>query len=241
MKNRMFLLQLLLLSLISFRGLAQVRLGVQAGGTYSDFRHVQADRENEKALRKATSPIPGFSIGVLAGYQLSKAFSLQTGLNWTNKGERYEDKGKDMNVAFEYDQKTSVHFLEVPVQAACHIRKFQVVAGPYIGIGMLGHRKSEFNGTVNGVSETNEERLRIKFRNTLPADFAPENGILYQRRLDYGLNGGIGYQAGPALLRATYAWGLANSRTRLEGDETYKDFKSFYRVIGLSVVYWFKE
>ncbi len=201
-----------ILSIVSLTSFAQLRLGIKAGISTNSVGLNFEDSDDEKAYRDMLKLKPGFSLGLAAEYNFTRALSLQTSLQFTKKGFKME---REEGVNFE-KRKTSISYLEVPVHLAFKVSKFQVHAGPYVGFGLTGKSKHEYNfnadsgkcGVVNASCQGNGE-TNYEFKNKVSeSDLAGYKA--YLRRLDVGLNLGAGYRFGPVLVTATYAKGLSN-------------------------------
>jgi hypothetical protein len=235
MKKTATLLGAFALSLLSLEGFSQVKLGVKAGLNASSFAYDLKDSDDEKEEKDATKPKLGFHIGVAADFELSEKLSLQSGLMWTNKGTKQEVEEDD----FEYKSTMSLNYLEIPVNVAYKISNFQIHAGPYVAFGIGGKVDTEF--TMDG--DTDKEDYDVKFKNTLEeSDFEDDDDVTFVRGLDYGLNFGVGYMAGPVLLSANYSLGMANLNPKIDidgYDDDSEDNKVTNRVFGVSATYFF--
>ncbi|WP_114777448.1 porin family protein [Botryobacter ruber] len=242
MKKEPSLLLLLMFCFVSVHCYSQVKLGIQVGVNSS---RISAEAINHNADRDISKPRLGYSFGIIAENKLSDAFSLQSGLAWTNKGYKFGDKGESVNGSYEFRNNISLNYLEVPMHIAYSKRNFQVHAGPYVGIGILGSVRHKSSGNNNSSSF----KGKIKFRNTVnEADYLEyleaNDGefVDFRSRFDYGLNFGLGYRAAAALISSTYSWGMANI-IPASGDETVTSinpYKGHNRVLSLSVAYFFK-
>ena len=222
------------LSLISLTSFAQLRLGVKAGiSTTSVGLHLE-DSDDEKTYRDALKLKLGFSAGLAAEYNFTNALSLQTGLHFTKKGFRIKSEE-----GFNFEKrKTTLSYLGIPIHLAFKVSKFQVHAGPYVGFGLAGKSKYDYRFAPNEFEiYTGNEYIKYKFKNKLAeSDLIYMRG--YLRQIDIGLNLGIGYQAGPVLVTATYAKGLSNLYPKYDGDNEDGD-KITNKGFGLAITWFF--
>jgi len=217
MKKVFTLLCLAMLSLASLPTFAQFKLGVKVGVSSNSVGYNLEDSDDEDESQDATESKLGYTVGLAAEYGFSDALSLQTGLLLANKGFKidYEESG------FTSKGKASFNYLEIPLNLAFKISKFQVHAGPYVGIGLTGKSKSE--QTFGGESESGEEKF--KFKNKVSESDLEDLEVDedYMRRTDIGLNLGVGYRVGPVLVTATYSKGLSNIYPTYEEDDDNDD------------------
>lgn len=199
------------LSIASLTSFAQLRLGIKAGISTTSVGLIFEDPDDEKTYRDVLESKLGFSVGLAAEYNFTHALSLQTGLQFTKKGFKMN---REEGVNFE-KRKTSISYLEVPVNLAFKVSKFQVHAGPYVGFGVTGKSKYEYNFDANSGKCENYNacwgngEIEYNFKNEVSeSDLVGYKA--YLRRLDVGLNLGTGYRFGPVLVTATYAKGLSN-------------------------------
>lgn len=233
--KKTFLLCIVLLCLFNLQSFAQAKFGVKVGVNSTSAGIHYDDSEEEKEERDALKSKLGLMVGLAAEFGFSDALSLQTGLNLTNKGYKfkYEESGESA------EMKTSVSYLEIPLNLAYNFSGFQVHAGPYVGAGLFGKNKYEYN--FGGETESGDGKY--KFKNTVSESDLDNLGDDedYLRRLDYGLNLGVGYRMGPALLTATYSWGIANTMPTYKGSNSDDDSKITNKGVGLAVTFFFNK
>jgi hypothetical protein len=225
---------LVFLCLFSAQSFAQAKFGVKVGVNSTRIGVNYNDSDDEKAYKDALKSKLGLTLGLAAEFGFSDALSLQSGLMLANKGYKLEmeEDGESIKA------KTSVNYLEIPLNLAYNMGGFQVHAGPYLGFGLFGKSKTEYN--FGGESESDEEKF--KFKNSVKeSDFDDlKEDEDFMRRLDYGLNLGVGYRVGPALINATYAWGLANTIPKYEGEDD-DDEKLTNKGVSLGVTFFFNK
>ena len=87
---------------------------------------------------------------------------------------------------------------------------FQLIVGPYLGIGLSG--KQVYTVTATGDIPDLD---RYNHKEIKKVTFAGNDGqeALRYARLDAGLNAGFGYKLGPWQVQATYGMGLVGINT----------------------------
>ncbi len=231
MKKTVIMLCMAFLCLATLPTFAQVKFGVKAGVSTTSVGVDFEDKDEEDEAKDALKLRIGYTLGLAAEIGFTDALSLQTGLNLNNKGYRVEGSGD----GFSYKENVSVTYLELPINLAFKINKFQVHAGPYIAFGVAGKSKYEYNG--GGISESGDGK--IKFKNEVSdSDWDDlEDDEEFARRTDVGLNLGAGYRFGPVLVTATYSKGFSNIIPTYEGEDD--DYKLTNKVISLAATWFF--
>jgi len=166
-------------------------------------------------------------------------FALQPALVFSQKGEQFSAVTSISGVAGMSGTAMSTvnryNWLELPVNVVYTLHGFQVFAGPYVALGVGGRQ----HGTISGFSPF--------------ARFAPQGvdeKVTYgpdsnNRRLDAGVNFGIGYRQGPVQMQLGYGLGLRNLH-QSSADQAYDYGHNFYqdaaynRVAQLTGTYFFK-
>ena len=238
---------LIFLSCLAFSAGAQVNFGIKAGGNLSNVHQNFKDSDNEYATKFK----PGFHIGITADLSFSDNLSFQPGILFTTKGWGYDldelfdedDFGEVKSAGFDIDGywRTSLNYIEIPLNFAFKHNDLQIYAGPYVAVGIGGKQKADFTASYMGYSETVKDEMKIKpfFGEVKEGDLKEDEGAF--NALDFGLNFGLGYMIGPILVQGGYSLGLANTNPKYEGatDSYRDDYKTSNRVITLSVSYFF--
>lgn len=200
------------LAISSTFALAQVRVGVTGG--------IQLANQPVKfsGITLTSDRIIGYHAGLLLDAPLAGNLSLRPQLLYSVKGGKY-DLGGFVGGGTSADLKTSVNYLEIPIQLMYGLEagpgQVKIGAGPYVGYAISG----KSSGTVNGQSESED----IEFG----------SGEDQTKRLDYGLRLSAGYELTSGLgVTAFYAPGLANLANTSQG--TVKNM-----AFGLSLSYLF--
>ena len=170
--------------------------------------------------------------------EFTDVIGLQSGLIFSSKGFNY-DIEETWGEGYEGTDKVTTNYLEIPINLAFKISDFQIYAGPYLAFCLGGNNTWDVTyEDDNDYDESDEMKIKPVFGEVGEDDLDDDEGAI--NALDYGLNVGIGYQAGPMLFNAGYSLGLANFTSEFEGsDIDPKDFKQTNSVISLSVSFFF--
>ena len=218
---------------------AQVRfsVGPQVGYSLSTINYTTQN----PSIAISTKYMSGFAAGVAADIGLGH-LAIQPAVQFARKG--YDQTGATQLTA-NYDPiVTSVqvrfNYLAVPVNVAYTQHRngqgAQVFAGPYIGFLLGGHYAAET--TYPGASNTTQAG-KIVAANSYTPSLTDDNA--YSRRVDAGLQFGLGYRYQGLLLQASYSLGLRNQASvqealpggyRLDYPPTY-----YNRAFQLSLAY----
>jgi hypothetical protein len=180
------------------------RLGLNAS-TYHFSAATPADRQRYRA---------GFEAGLLASVGFGH-FAVQPALLYTQKGNtQYTtvDVRTGTNIPAgtgELKNSYRLNYLTLPVNVA-YVQHpdgqgFQVFAGPYVALLLSGRYENEV--AVSGKSTTDSGKI------TPVANDAPGPDA-YARRLDAGLQAGLGYRYQHLLLQFDYSLGLRDIGAR---------------------------
>lgn len=139
------------------------------------------------------------------------------------------------------DQTHRLNYLALPLDVAYTQRAggqgLQVFAGPSLSL-LLGGRYDSRTTYANGTTATNG---RIVAGSTKPDKypFSPYYDTdVYSRRLDAGVQAGLGYRYGGFLAQARYSFGLRNLAPYVEATSTAGD--AYYnRAFTFSLAYLF--
>lgn len=211
-KKVFFAAAFMILAITSMAQSPKIKFGIHAGTSIANMKY----EEDGMSL----SPKSSFGIqgGFVADFQLSKHISLQPGLNFVQKGARWEDEGD------KYIERFNA--IEVPFNVLFNSKgsngNFFVGAGPSVSFAVAG----KFIDKIDG--ETDKENMSL-------GDDEMEDDY---RALDFGLNGMIGYEfKGGFFMAANYNIGLRNLIPG--GDEDYGKVKTNY--VGIRLGYFFNQ
>ena len=167
-------------------------------------------------------------------------FSLQPALVFSQKGEQFDATASSSGIADVYGTKSSTinryNWLELPVNVVYTLHGFQVFAGPYVALGVGGRQ----HGTISGFSPY-YTRPMPQYVDEKVA-YGPDSN---NRRLDAGVNFGIGYQRGPLQVQLGYELGLwnlhqNNSYQHYDYGHDFNQDAAYNRVAQLTGTYFFK-
>lgn len=142
-----------------------------------------------------------FNIGIFAEFPQTKTFSFETGLFFTTKGVI---KKTDL-VASDYylEQNLELYYIDIPLHAKVSFDGLYAIFGPYVGMGLSGKANNEFTDPQGKISYSESD---IEFGSD--KDF---------KKMDYGLDLGIGLEGKKVQWVFTYGWGLANIANSNDG------------------------
>jgi hypothetical protein len=107
----------------------------------------------------------GFNAAFLGDVELSKNFSLGTGVRITTNGNRLITRGTQSGLEYNYETKIVTYYLNFPIlfkgYANINNIKLTGLIGPYFGIGLTGIRTSSLNYS-NGNVSPNYNSIDIK-------------------------------------------------------------------------------
>ena len=150
----------------------------------------------ENIVSKNTSLMPGFQVGPIVAFPLNSALSLESGLLYSTKG--YKEIG-DRTIDQKSLYRINIAYLDIPLglRFSHQFRKttFLINGGGYVAQALFGNilSKEDRNGT---------EHIREK------VNWGSQEGSF--RRLDYGLNLGLGMKFNSVLFGISYEHGIAN-------------------------------
>lgn len=164
----------------------------------------------------------GVEAGLLAVIS-RRHLSVQPALLYSQKGFTLNRVvGYPFGSSFAYTNETRVRlpYLTLPLTVAYTQRATgegaQVFAGPYLGVLLGG------NYTYSTVRSTNGTSLRQQGQGDVEVSDRydttdPTDTRFYSRRLDAGLQVGVGYRLGGALVQLRYSVGLRNLNADYQG------------------------
>lgn len=190
---------------------APVSFGIKGGLNMSNFGGDEISKSvDDKNM------IVGYQAGITLDYLLASSLYLQTGLEFTTKGAKYESSLSNVSGSI----KCNPMYIQLPVHIAFKLPitdAFKVVvgAGPYAAYGVGGKIKSSVSTAGSN----------LNFPDT---DFFGDNRF---KKFDYGLGINAGVELGKLALMIGYDLGLANiaySDIKV-GDVTISDSKGKVR------------
>ena len=153
------------------------KFGIKGGLNLTNLYVDDVKDENIKA---------GFNAGIYAKIPVTKGFSIQPELLYSNKGAKITYD----NLFGEGEYRFNLHYVELPLLAVINVAKnFNLHAGPYAS-WLAGANVTKIDDDNNSVDEV--------------ADLEVENF----NRIDYGLAGGFGIDIQNFTIGARYNYGL---------------------------------
>ena len=251
-----FLSTLALLALTSSAAQAQttVTFGPRLGVNLSRFSYSGTPQQFDDV-----KSLTGVQVGATANISFGN-LAFQPSLIFTQKGAELKSTGRAVNDGFPFTYTVTaspkLHYLELPlnfVYTAGGDHGFQLFAGPYVALGVGGGGSynvaftskdpslAPFNGDYPGAlkveygTQQNDNAAAQNPTNTTTS--APPLTLTF-RRLDAGLNGGVGYRVGPFQAQLGYGLGLVNF---VPNDTNGKDTgsKGYNRSFQLAANYFF--
>ncbi len=173
-----------------------------------------------------------------------RQFALQPTLVFSQKGEQFD--GATFISGFAGVSSTEIstvnryNWLELPVNVVYTLHRFQVFAGPYVALGVGGRQ----HGTSWAASPYGRYGP-YNFDEKIRYGSDTEN-----RRLDAGVNFGLGYRKGPLQVQLGYGLGLRNLHQHPETNYVLYDYgqlnhnfnadRAYNRVAQLTGTYFFE-
>ena len=209
-----FIIALTALCIVSASAFAQVKFAVTGGASISNVVMKEMNTPTYKLKNKA-----GITGGIRADIPAGSHFSLQSGLNFVQKGTR----DKSETPLGDYKYSLTLNYLEMPLNLLYNTHhksgNFFIGAGPSLSCGINGNYQVEVG--------SDKEKVNIHFGKD--EDEA--------RRFDMGANLVTGYRFGNGIFASiNYNHGLTN----LDRDADPDDKESVKtRYLGIRIGYQF--
>lgn len=212
MKKSMLLISALFLSVTLMAQTDKVKLGVKAGLNLSSLSFDESELNSSNKT--------GFTAGVMAEIPMTKNFSLQPELLYSQQGSKSSFFDNDVTNS-QYKSTITLNYLNIPVMLKYYVLKgLSLQAGPQIGILLKANNKYQ----DNFLGYDNHESFDLKH---------------YSTGIDTAVNFGLGYQFKDQFytdLRYTISY----SNVFKEGDANHfisNDMKN--RVFQITIGYFF--
>lgn len=212
MKKSMLLISALFLSVTLMAQTDKVKLGVKAGLNLSSLSFDESELNSSNKT--------GFTAGVMVEIPLTKNFSLQPELLYSQQGSKSSFFDSDVTNS-QYKSTITLNYLNIPVMLKYYVLKgLSLQAGPQIGILLKANNKYQ----DNFLGYDNHESFDLKD---------------YSTGVDTAVNFGLGYQFKDRFytdLRYTISY----SNVFKEGDANHfinNDMKN--RVFQITIGYFF--
>ena len=155
--------------------------------------------------------------------------AFQPSLIFTQKGAELKSAGRAVSNGYPFTYTITaspkLNYFELPlnfVYTAGNDHSFQLFAGPYVAMAVGGSYNTAFTSTNPDLSMFNGNypgTLKVEYGTRQNDNAAAQNNpnttsapplVLTFRRLDAGLNGGVGYRVGAFQAQLGYGLGLVN-------------------------------
>jgi hypothetical protein len=153
------------------------KFGIKGGLNLANLYVDDVKDENFKA---------GFNAGFYAKLPVTKGFSIQPELLYSNKGAKL---AYDAGIFGEGEYRFNLHYVELPVLAVINVVKnFNIHAGPYVSyLAGANVTRLDEDDNVNNVTDLKADNFN---------------------RIDYGLAGGVALDFQNLTIGARYNYGL---------------------------------
>lgn len=154
-------------------------------------------KDDDGRITDGIKSLPGFHLGATTEIELISNLYLETGLMYVKRGAKNDDS--------EWDNKATVnlHYLDIPLTAKKYFdagsQKVYGVFGPYIGIGIAGKAKTEYDPD-SWYSDPGDYKI----------EWGSDQSNDDFKRIDAGLIFGGGIEVGKVQVGLSYNLGLAN-------------------------------
>lgn len=219
---------LLALALLSGSVMAQskdgVKFGIRGGVNLASIAYSGSGISND--IKNASKPTTSYYFGGFVDIPISDVVSVQPGLSLSGKGGKFDYNVTGPGGVGSVVSKTSLMYIEMPINAVFNFSGFYIGVGPYLGYGIAGRTFTETK--VNGVivpGLTDPER-DVEFGSEAGNDSKP---------FDFGANALAGYRLENGLsIGLNYGFGVANNYP-----DTANDVKASNRVFSILVGFSF--
>ena len=235
----------------TFKGIG-VRVGGNlASGTFNSIEQAVGPDVNYSYRRSA---LLGYQIGVGATFG-SGHWAFQPALVFTEKGLKQNSTAAFIFNSYNYKEDYSftvrVHYLEMPLNLVYGFGNdgegLQVFAGPYVAVGVGGRAHYLLEGTTNDPDSpgihSEGGTAALAFGNTFrepDSNGTPSIEFDAQaRRIDAGLNFGVGYRHGPVQVQFGYGLGLLNAQPKYPASYDMPNDTGYLRTAQLTATYYF--
>ena len=239
------LLFTVLLSTASVAAQPTFRLGLRGGlnRATSTVEPASTSPSSQYYYSASKSAIYAWQAGAVLEVAFRR-FALQPALVFSQKGEVFHMHTAFTGVAgtsrYSTRRVSRPNWLELPVNVVYTVHGVQLFAGPYVALAVGGKSRSAWRYTSSAPTVG-------------PTESAYGGKIMHgddthNRRLDAGVNFGVGYRHGPMQAQFSYGLGLRNLHQKpnihiIGENPDYHDFNAdaaYNRVVQLTGTYFFK-
>jgi hypothetical protein len=152
---------------------------------------------------------PGFIFGATTAIPITGVFSFEPGISLSTKGYKQSlAQGGPLDVT-DVKRNVNLYCVDLPINVKALFdigtTKIYGTLGPYIGIGLWGKEKSDY--LFRG--EPSSGNLDINWGSDAETDD--------YKRIDFGLNAGVGLEIKSVRIGLSYSYGLANISPNADG------------------------
>ncbi|OON66210.1 porin family protein [Hymenobacter sp. CRA2] len=179
----------------------------------------------------------GAQYGVALNAQFGR-FAVQPALLLSQKGSKVAYSYVDGPFSKKGTLTTKLTYFEVPLNAVYSTGGeygLLVLAGPYLGVGLKGEDHLKYTASYMGSNVPQEEDTNVKFVAQAERDYTQH----YARKLDWGINAGLGFKAKALQVQASYGVGLGNIIPNGPDNQRPGD-RVRNRVLQFSAAYFFR-
>ena len=198
--KRVFVITMLFLPLQKVS--AQITYGVKLGGNLSTmkFKGKTEIKADDIKMR------PGFCVGIFVNDRPEGSIvSVESGINIETKGYNYKIEGEVKTKGAKGKVSTTgsenIIYATIPVDVCLHLGGFYLMAGQYCSVGISGKSSSNAETTVTVKRKTTTESASASKDLDFETDY---------KRIDAGVDAGLGVKIGKIGLRFNYDLGLLN-------------------------------
>lgn len=208
--HKLFLLAISLFCVSAAQAQVKCSIGPQVGYTLSTTHFTKYTNQFNASYRS------GIEIGVLASLRV-RHFALQPAIVYAQKGYGldFTIPGDFATEELRYTGTTRLDYLTFPLNLVYSQHAtgqgWQVFAGPYLSrlVGGRYSAKLSIDRGSTGINNPNPAMAGLTGKVASESNYDPTTAnTIYSKRVDAGLQGGVGYQYQRCLLRATYSLGL---------------------------------
>lgn len=228
--------------LIAGASFSQISFGPKAGVNLSTYAYSFKESSAEPEVKFRTGP----AIGAVMDLELLPFLSFQPSVLFSIKGVANDVNSWSVtSTTLDGYDRVRIMYFEVPANFAAKLDvgsvSLQIFAGPYFAMAMAGVERWDITATTTAGSETNKDSERVKFRAEVDEDDWNDDDVaFYQRRLDLGVDFGIGVKFNQLLFNIGYAMGLKNLQPDAAGgDFDPGDYKYSNRSIFVNAAWLF--
>lgn len=194
--SKFSLITLMLLSAFNINAQDEqpLQLGIRGGINISNFGGDDI-KYNDNTKFDDKTALVGYMAGITLDYQLASAIYLQTGLDFTTKGAKFESGSNVLSGSLKYTPM----YIQLPVHIAF---KLPLTESLKIVLGGGGFAAYGVGGKVKSTLSSGDSNLNLP-----ESDFFGDNTF---KKFDYGIGINAGVELGKLTVGVGYDLGLAN-------------------------------